>query len=165
MCIRDRKENSSSNFSSSISCDDGLYTMICPKSSTALNTKNALAIDRIVTHHPIRVIKRLQPFLQFSSLRIPGSRKRKRLRRPKPAPRLPQVRCAGMPSLVSARRSNFPNFRVGILPHTRVSFICSACIFFKRLCLSLIHISNLFRCYMPVHAGRYLFQTPCHGLV
>ena len=38
-----KKENSSSNFSSSISCDDGLYTMICPKSSTALNTKNALA--------------------------------------------------------------------------------------------------------------------------
>ena len=32
-------------------------------------------IDRIVTHHPIRVIKRLQPFLQFSCLRIPGSRK------------------------------------------------------------------------------------------
>lgn len=32
-------------------------------------------IDRIVTHHPIRIIKRFQPFLQFSCPRIPGSRK------------------------------------------------------------------------------------------
>ena len=32
-------------------------------------------------------------------------RRRKRLRRPKPAPMLPQVRCARMPSLVSTRPS------------------------------------------------------------
>ena len=38
-----RKLKSNSNFSSSISCELGLYTTMSEKSSTALNTKNALA--------------------------------------------------------------------------------------------------------------------------